>query len=379
MSASSPCLGCEKESAIERTAMLLEHLKYNNLMTLASNLQQQQQNFQWPWPPLDPSLTLEYQKCLEQLQNSCSAANINELGSTGVFQAFSDDTSQLYEPIDSLPTISRKIFVGGLPSDISRYTLLQKFSCFGRVHLDFPSEPTHPPRTRKAERKQNTTGYVFVIYDEEQAVVNLLRQCVKVQGNFFLLFADAKTPKLAQVRPWFLESIAYTPRPDLEVNTRLTVFIGGVPRPIAAQELGSLLEENFGEVVYCEIDVDSDLYYPKGAARVVFASYKGYIRAIQTRFLQIPNFESSKRNVEIKPYIMEGADCDECTDSAADQFCKLCLQYYCKGCWMKLHERVNTILMQKHSAGTVDLRKSSDEEGFGFSSDLVGLLDGLTI
>lgn len=56
---------------------------------------------------------------------------------------------------------------------------------------------------------------------------------------------------------------------------------------------------------------------------------------------------------------MEGADCDECTDSAADQFCKLCLQYYCKGCWMKLHERVNTILMQKHSAGTVDLRKVS--------------------
>lgn len=102
---------------------------------------------------------------------------------------------------------------------------------------------------------------MFVIYDEEQAVVNLLRQCVKVQGNFFLLFADAKTPKLvsvnvlralfspglkaelagkvlrfqAQVRPWFLESIAYTPRPDLEVNTRLTVFIGGVPRPIAAR------------------------------------------------------------------------------------------------------------------------------------------------
>ncbi|VDO93032.1 unnamed protein product [Heligmosomoides polygyrus] len=225
-----------------------------------------------------------------------------------------------------------------------RFDLVRVIALRTRPRVQFAS--CHATRLI-AERKQNTTGYVFVIYDEEQAVVNLLRQCVKVQGNFFLLFADAKTPKLAQVRPWFLESIAYTPRPDLEVNTRLTVFIGGVPRPIAAQELGSLLEENFGEVVYCEIDVDSDLYYPK--------------------------------NVEIKPYIMEGADCDECTDSAADQFCKLCLQYYCKGCWMKLHERVNTILMQKHSAGTVDLRKSSDEEGFGFSSDLVGLLDGLTI
>ncbi|KAK6051306.1 hypothetical protein COOONC_11189 [Cooperia oncophora] len=193
-------------------------------------------------------------------------------------------------------SISRKVFIGGLPQDISKEALLQKFSTYGRVHLDFPSEPTHPPRTKKADRKFSTSGYVFVVYDCEEAVLNLLRSCIKFEENFFMLFTEGSIiPKLAQVRPWYLSSIAHIPDSDAKIDPRLTVFIGGVPRPLAAQELASLLVKKFGKLVYCEIDVDPDLFYPKGAARAVFASYSGYVKAIQTRYLQIPNFEFNKR------------------------------------------------------------------------------------
>ncbi|ETN71858.1 hypothetical protein NECAME_19155, partial [Necator americanus] len=114
----------------------------------------------------------------------------------------------------------------------------------------------------------------------------------------------------AQVRPWQLESIAYIPNVEATVDLRLTVFIGGVPRPLTSGELATLLEENYGPLLYCEIDVDPELFYPKGAARAVFASHGSYFKAIRSRFLHIPNVEFNKRTVEIKPYIMEEAQCD---------------------------------------------------------------------
>ncbi|KAK6753828.1 hypothetical protein RB195_013050 [Necator americanus] len=218
-------------------------------------------------------------------------------------------------------------------------TLLKKFSTYGQVRLDFPSEPTHPPRTRKADRKLSTSGYVFLIYETEDAVYNLLRDCTLIEGNYFLLFCkDSMSMKYAQVRPWQLESIAYIPNVEATVDLRLTVFIGGVPRPLTSGELATLLEENYGPLLYCEIDVDPELFYPKGAARAVFASHGSYFKAIRSRFLHIPNVEFNKRTVEIKPYIMEEAQCDECLEEASEHFCKLCMQYYCEACYeRKMH------------------------------------------
>ncbi|KIH49520.1 hypothetical protein ANCDUO_20405 [Ancylostoma duodenale] len=158
------------------------------------------------------------------------------------------------ESVESLQSISRKVFVGGLPQDISKSSLLQKFSAYGQVRLDFPSEPTHPPRTRKgvvflkdvfdigtegidfpADRRLSTSGYVFLIYETEEAVFNLLKACTFRDGSYFLPFhEDSMNVKLAQVRPWQLTSITYIPDIDAMIDTRLTVFIGGVPRPLTS-------------------------------------------------------------------------------------------------------------------------------------------------
>ncbi|KAK5968272.1 Cytoplasmic polyadenylation element-binding protein 4 [Trichostrongylus colubriformis] len=321
MDSTGSCLECEKLSlwksmTIERLALLLGQMKWNIPVSLPDDAQLQ---------PLSVSLPPIASQSLTQFNQGWNGPSTPS--------TFPDSENN-----EVLETVSRKVFVGGLPQDINKDTLLRKFSAYGCVHLDFPSEPTHLPRTKKVDRKLSTSGYVFLVYENEDAVLNLLRNCISSDGSFFMLFTeDCIVPKWAQVRPWYLSSIAHIPDPDSQVDPRLTVFIGGVPRPLAAQELASLLEENFGKLVYCEIDVDPDLLYPKGAARAVFASYAGYVKAIQTRYLQIPNFEFNKRNVEIKPYIMDNEDCDECLSACSEEFCRLCLQYYCRLCYTKMH------------------------------------------
>ncbi|WKY11584.1 hypothetical protein Q1695_003284 [Nippostrongylus brasiliensis] len=374
----SPCLECEKavnngHMNMEHVMKLFEQMKCDASSLAVNTIIQQPQEY----PAPNAFLELLAQYLRSRYYYAQDSLSTNSLGSeeTGVSSS-TPSLSSSCESFDTEPVMSRKVFVGGLPQDISKYSLLQKFSSFGRVHLDFPSEPTHPPRSKRVDRKLSTSGYVFVVFESEVAVLNLLQKCVKLQGNFFLLCGeDSKNPKLAQVRPWYLSSITYAPRPQSLIDPRLTVFIGGVPRPIAAQELGSLLEKNFGELVYCEIDVEPELFYPKGAARAVFASYSGYIRAIQTRFLEMPNFEFNKRNVEIKPYIMENAECDECLDSISDQYCRLCLQYYCQKCWEKLHHIVDHTRRQSHCEYTVEHRRTIDADKYFLSKDLLGALE----
>ena len=50
-----------------------------------------------------------------------------------------------------------------------------------------------------------------------------------------------------------------------------------------------MLEKTFGPVCHASIDVDADLKYPKGAARVTFHTHKSYVAAMTGRFFNIPN------------------------------------------------------------------------------------------
>lgn len=80
-----------------------------------------------------------------------------------------------------------------------------------------------------------------------------------------------------------------------------------------------------------------------GAACVVFSSHASYIAAVSARFMQL-NYGSLDKKVEIKPYVLDGQMCDECTGvqcngKPAPFFCGsvTCLQYYCEYCWATVH------------------------------------------
>uniref|UniRef100_A0A1I7XFP2 RRM domain-containing protein n=1 Tax=Heterorhabditis bacteriophora TaxID=37862 RepID=A0A1I7XFP2_HETBA len=91
------------------------------------------------------------------------------------------------------------------------------------------------------------------------------------------------------------------------IDPTRTVFVGGVPRPTTATsrlyvfkgELALLLESRFGPVIYAGVDIDPELRYPKGAARVTFVNNVSYLNAIKGRFVKIPHIETNKREVII--------------------------------------------------------------------------------
>ncbi|EJD75462.1 hypothetical protein LOAG_17395 [Loa loa] len=188
------------------------------------------------------------------------------------------------------------------------------------------------------------TGYVFLVFEDERSVQLLVSKCHKEDDKYYL-FVSSPTmrDKPVQVRPWRLDDMEFMLREDMPLNPRRTIFIGGVPRPTKAQELARVLDHLYGSVCYVGIDIDPELKYPKGAARVTFTTEQSFIAAISGRFVHIPHADMSKR-VEIKPYVIDEQMCDECegvqcAGRYAPYFCGdvTCLQYYCEYCWDCYH------------------------------------------
>jgi cytoplasmic polyadenylation element-binding protein len=49
-----------------------------------------------------------------------------------------------------------------------------------------------------------------------------------------------------------------------------------------------------GQVIYAGIDVDPELKYPKGAARVTFSTHKSFMDAMAGRFITVPGANSKR-------------------------------------------------------------------------------------
>ena len=67
-----------------------------------------------------------------------------------------------------------------------------------------------------------------------------------------------------QVRPWRISDSDYIMDGSHAIDTRKTIFVGGVPRPLKAIELAEIMNEKYGNVCYAGIDIDTELKYPKG-------------------------------------------------------------------------------------------------------------------
>ncbi|VDK86449.1 unnamed protein product [Litomosoides sigmodontis] len=243
---------------------------------------------------------------------------------------------------ESFEIFARKVFVGGLPIDVTEDEITSTFSQFGPVLVDWPRRPDNGVKERSAVRYM--TGYVFLVFEDERSVQLLVSRCHKEDEKYYL-FVSSPTmrDKPVQVRPWRLNDMEFMLREDMPLNPRRTIFIGGVPRPTKAKELARVLDHLYGSVCYVGIDIDPELKYPKGAARVTFTTEQSFIAAISGRFVHIPHADVTKR-VEIKPYVIDEQMCDECEGAQcagryAPYFCGdvTCLQYYCESCWDRYH------------------------------------------
>ncbi|KAI3385757.1 hypothetical protein SNEBB_003892, partial [Seison nebaliae] len=234
---------------------------------------------------------------------------------------------------------SRKVFVGGLPQDIDESEIRQHFIKFGALNVDWP---------HRAENKSQfpPKGYAFLIFKEEKSVRTLIRAC-SVEDN--KLYINVSSPSIrdkpVQIRPWRLTDADYLIDANQVLDSRKTIFVGGVPRPLRAQELAKIIDALYGGVCYAGIDTDPELKYPKGAGRVSFSNQRSYIAAINDRFVDLKVMDMNK-NVEIKPYVLDDQFCDECQGRHSERryaqyFCSnvACLQYYCDACWRVIHSK----------------------------------------
>lgn len=239
---------------------------------------------------------------------------------------------------------SRKVFVGGIPVDIKEEEFTSTFSQFGNVFADWPRRSTNTSKESRSHSQNRMPGYVFLVYESERSVRRLLASCYKENNQYFMLLSSPTMKnKPVQVRPWRIADINFMINPAVAIDPRRTVFIGGVPRPTKARQLAESLYGLYGTVSYAEIDVDPDLMYPKGAARITFATHYAFFSSIKGRFVDIPHAGSYER-VEVKPYIMDAEMCDECCGTECKQqyapyFCGAysCLQYFCESCWDFFH------------------------------------------
>ena len=184
---------------------------------------------------------------------------------------------------------SRKVFLGGLPPDIDEDEIKQYFSQYGKLSVDWPhkaeSKSLFPPK-----------GYAFLLYHNEQSVHELVNQCWKEKDKYYLILSSPTIKnKQVQIRPWMISDSDYVMDSSEPLDPRKTIFVGGVPRPLRAAELGKVINDYYGNVCYAGIDTDPELKYPKGAGRVAFSSQQSYIAAISARFVQLQHGDIEKR------------------------------------------------------------------------------------
>lgn len=233
------------------------------------------------------------------------------------------------------PEYSRKVFLGGVPWDVSEQNLDVIFSRYGDFKVEWPNN---------FSTKRNTTkSFLYLVFDSLTSISRLLADCSREQhgGSVtynYHLAKDQLSPKPIQVIPWIISdnTTVYEAPDNTRFNNKLTVFVGALHGRLYAQALGHIFQELFHDVAFVQIDTDR-YKYPIGSGRVAFNSIEAYRKAIEENFLTIVAPKFSKR-IQIEPYI-EDEPCGKCHLISAPYFCKsrYCFDYFCEPCWLWHH------------------------------------------
>ncbi|VDO69900.1 unnamed protein product [Heligmosomoides polygyrus] len=237
----------------------------------------------------------------------------------------------------SNPTFSSKIFVGGVPWDITEAALVEAFSPYGACRVEWPSKEVRSPSNMRNRGK--ATGYVYIVFETERSVKSLLQDCSQEFGPagewYFKLKArrnQVSEIRQVQVIPWVVSDSSYIDDPTVRLDPKRTVFVGALHGMITAHVLFSIMNDLYGNVVFVGIDTDKHKY-PIGSGRVTFRSHTSYFRAIESAYLEIQTSKFTKR-VQIDPFL-EDSWCMVCSEFPGPYFCRdrTCFRYYCGSCW----------------------------------------------
>lgn len=235
--------------------------------------------------------------------------------------------------VSTNPSFSCKLFLGGVPWDVTENMLVRAFGQFGKVRVEWPGkeQAAHQPK-----------GYVYIILECEKRVRALLDccSCTVSSGNsknwFFRIQSRKMKFKEVQVIPWTLEDSNFAPSHSQKIDHNSTVFVGALHGMMNAEGLFKVMNDLFGGVVYAGIDTDK-FKYPIGSARVTFSNRRSFLNAVGAAFVQVKTPKFTKK-LQVDPYL-DDSTCSCCEARQGVYFCRevTCFRYFCGGCWALYH------------------------------------------
>lgn len=79
--------------------------------------------------------------------------------------------------------LSSKVFLGGVPWDITEAMLVVTFKPFGPIRVEWPG---------KDKQASQPKGYVYIIFENEKNVKALLQACTADYANFYFKISSKR-------------------------------------------------------------------------------------------------------------------------------------------------------------------------------------------
>ncbi|XP_061384250.1 cytoplasmic polyadenylation element-binding protein 1-A isoform X1 [Danaus plexippus] len=278
-----------------------------------------------PWPPEGAHAQPQEESRIARRASFCGVvSNVRTEGSVrwhGALPARGGGSDAGYSP---------KLFLGGLPYDITEQALMHALRHFQPVRVEWPGRGAGAAR-----------GCAYVTLEGERRVRALLAACRRDGPDWYYRLATRNMrTKEVQVIPWAVSDSNWVCAGGAAGSVRLeparTVFVGALHGMLSAAGLATIMNDLFSGVIYAGIDTDKNKY-PIGSGRVTFNNVRSYVRAISAAYVEICTDKFTKK-VQVDPYL-EDSMCSVCNLQQGPYFCRepVCFRYFCRSCWAAAH------------------------------------------